>query len=174
VAIDPVLGRVAFKNIPAGRVSSTFHYAFPAEIGGGEYERESSFALGDDNVVRVPNDFATIALALNAVKLKDKAVVEITNSGRYEETLTIELADRQRLEIRAANGRRPTLILGGDCILRGGEASELFLNGLLLVGGTLVVPDENANELAQLTIAHCTLVPGISLLRDATPLHPDL
>jgi len=174
VAVDPVLGRIAFKNKPAGKVATTFHYAFPADIGGGEYEREASFALGDKLVVRVPDDFATIALALDAVKSEAEAVVEITDSGRYEESLAFTLAARQRLELRAENGRRPTVILGGDCAIRGGKESRLWLNGLLIAGGTLVVPGEVANELAGLTIAHCTLVPGIRLARNAAPLRPDL
>lgn len=174
VAIDPVLGRLAFKNKPAGKVSVTFHYAFPADIGGGEYEREASFALGDENVVRVPADFATITLALNAVKTKQQAVVEITDSGRYEETLAFDLAERQRIEVRASNGRRPAVILGGDCTIRGGAESRLYLNGLLIAGGTLVVPADNTNKIAGLTIAHCTLVPGITLGSDGSPLRPDL
>jgi hypothetical protein len=174
VAIDPVLGRIAFKDVPAGPVATTFHYAFPADIGGGEYEREASFALGDDNVVRVPQDFATIAAALAAVTARPEAIVEITDSGRYEETLAFTLGAHQRLELRASNGQRPALILGADCEIRGGAQSRLYLNGLLIAGGTLTVPAENANAIQELTLAHCTLVPGIRLARDGSPLRPDV
>lgn len=174
VAIDPVLGRIAFKVPPAGKVSTTFHYGFPAEIGGGEYEREASFALGDEDVIRVPQDFATITAALTAAQAHERVVIEITNSGRYEETLAITLAERQQLELRAANGTRPTLILGTNCTIRGGKDAHLFLNGLLIANGSLVVPADNTNLLAELSLAHCTLVPGVALARDGAPLHPDL
>src|SRR5205823_2291642 len=48
VAIDPVLGRIAFprnKKAP-GNVLCTFHYGFSADMGGGEYHRSNSFTEG--------------------------------------------------------------------------------------------------------------------------------
>ena len=45
VAIDPVLGRLAFptNQAPPGTVQVTFHDGFSADMGGGEYERAASF-----------------------------------------------------------------------------------------------------------------------------------
>ena len=44
VAIDPVLGRIAFPPIQARRpsVSVSYQYAFSADMGGGEYDRTLS------------------------------------------------------------------------------------------------------------------------------------
>lgn len=177
VALDPKRGRIAFKDAPADDVDVTFHYAFPADLGGGEYERESSFALEDADLVRVPDDHATISAAIAAVggAAGRRVIIEISDSGRYEEnTLTIALADRQVVELRAKNGSRPTLVIRDDWTLTGGAGSQLHLNGLLIAGGGLHVPAAAANHLALLGIAHCTLVPGRRLARDGTPLRPDL
>lgn len=172
VAIDPVLGRIALAAPTNDPISVTFHYAFPADVGGGEYEREASFALRDLPIKNVPADFATIAAALTDLG-SASGIVEIADSGRYAETFDITLAAQQRVEIRANNGRRPSLVLGADCAIIGDEGSQLFLNGLLISGGGLVVPATN-NELGLLQLAHCTLVPGQSLARDGSPLRPDL
>jgi hypothetical protein len=173
VAIDPVLGRIALAAPTNDPISVTFHYAFPADVGGGEYERESSFVLRDLPVKKVPADFATIAAALTSLG-GASGIVEITDSGRYAETFNITLSDHQRLELRANNGRRPSLVLGADCTMTGGEGAQLFLNGLLVSGGGLVVPADGNNKLGLLQLAHCTLVPGQSLARDGSPLRPDL
>ena len=39
VSIDPVLGRIAFADVPAAAPLVSFHYGFTTAIGGGEYER---------------------------------------------------------------------------------------------------------------------------------------
>jgi hypothetical protein len=41
VAVDPELGRIVFRpdEAPSGRVRVSYHYGFPAAIGGGEYRR---------------------------------------------------------------------------------------------------------------------------------------
>ncbi|MCF3101820.1 hypothetical protein IPZ58_09520 [Streptomyces roseoverticillatus] len=43
VAVDPVLGRIAFapREAPETGVWVTYHYGFPADLGGGEYARPS-------------------------------------------------------------------------------------------------------------------------------------
>src|SRR5207244_1633527 len=120
-AIDPVLGRIA---LPADAAAGTavqvdFHYGFSADIGGGEYERASSYesVQTPPQLLQVPGDHPTIQAALTA--LGGAGVVEITDSGRYEETLHIDAAAGQRVELRAANGHRPTLVLGGELTLTG-------------------------------------------------------
>jgi hypothetical protein len=116
-AIDPVLGRIASSDpLPAGtRVATDFHYGFSADLGGGEYERVASFASTEapPQLLRVPNDFPTIAAALTA--LGGAGVVEITDSGRYEETLNINVNANARVELRAANNQRRA----GACRRRG-------------------------------------------------------
>ena len=117
-------------------VEVDYHYGFSADLGGGEYERAASLRrpLLTRRVVRVPDDQATIQAALDA--LGGHGVVEITDSGRYEETLTINVPGRRRASrCASANGRRPSLVLTGPRRpSAGGSDSEFVLNGLLVSG----------------------------------------
>lgn len=160
VAIDPVLGRLAFpQNHPAPTdVRVTFHYGFSADMGGGEYDRAETFDATLQPVETVPSPHATIQDGVHAVVAG--GAVEITDSGRYSEALTISVSAGRRLELRATNEHRPTIILSGDVEIRGGADSEVSLNGLLIAGGTLRVPGGGGNQLRRLTLRHCTLVPG--------------
>jgi hypothetical protein len=172
-AVDPVLGRVALPpGLPAGtRVRVDYHYGFGAELGGGEYERATTFAESPSVApLRVPQDHPTIQAAL--IALGGQGVVEITDSGRYEETLSIDVTASQRIELRARNGHRPTLILGGEMTLTGGLEGEIILNGLLIAGNGLNVVDDGSNRLRRLTLRHCTLVPGHALNPDGSPATP--
>ena len=165
IAIDPVLGRIA---LPADQTPSsvkvTFHYGFSAEVGGGEYERAASFESleAPDETITSPG---LIQDALN--NLPDGGVAQITDSGRYEETLSIALNAGGKLELRAANEHRPTLVLGGDLQITGGDDAEVTLNGLLIIGGKIVVLE--SAMLRRLTLRHCTLVPGLSLDIEGEP-----
>lgn len=116
VAVDPVLGRIAFppRNQPRTGVWVTYHYGFPADIGGGEYQRPLQPAHGR-TVYRVgaKGDYERINDALNKWREEgpDNALIEITDSGAYTEQLQISLKAGQKLELRAANGTRPVIRL---------------------------------------------------------------
>jgi hypothetical protein len=138
VAIDPVLGRFAFPvdfdQVPRKNVRVMYHYAFGADIGGGEYARPIFDPSPRDVETRDPNDPAItttqtveptfyrvgpdqpnirLGEALNRWR-KDKpldAVVEITDSGVYVEPISIRVNAGQTLQLRAANGARPVLRL---------------------------------------------------------------
>ena len=170
-AIDPVLGRIALPPglAPDTRVEVDYHYGFSADVGGGEYERAESFGSAMATT-RVPDNHSTIQAAITA--LGGVGVVEITDSGRYEETLTIDAAAGERIELRAANGRRPTLVLTGECSLSGGADSEIVINGLLIAGHRLRVAAGGGNVLRRLDLRHCTLVPGRGLAADGSPVSP--
>ena len=86
--------------------------------------------------------------------------MEISDSGSYAETPVINVKPEQRLELRAANGRSPTLELAGDLLIGLGEASQVTLNGLLISGGTLIIGSTPGDKLRRLRLRHCTLVPG--------------
>ncbi len=163
VAVDPVLGRLAFGTPPAGTVLVSFHYGFSAELGGGEYERAATFdeTLQPVSAVTMPGK---IGDALSWAP----AAVEVQDSGRYAEVLNLTLAEGQRLEIRARNGARPALILGAELAIAGGEGSELTLNGLLIAGGALRV----TGGLRRLRLVHCTLVPGHAYDATGRPRSP--
>ena len=168
IAIDPVLGRIAFPedDEPPGEVRVSFHYGFSADMGGGEYERGDTLdpELQPVQAVTMPE---SIQDALDA--LDGSGVVEVGDSGRYEETLAVALGEGERLELRAANGARPLIVLGGEMSIHGEQGSELTLNGLLISGGTLRV----SGALHRLRLVHCTLVPGLALSTEGEPEHPD-
>ncbi len=169
VAIDPVLGRIAFRDPPNETPRVMFHYGFSAAMGGGEYERRPSFdaALGPIEPVASPGP---IQAALDA--RADGGVVELSDSGRFEETPSVALNAGVRLEFRAANEHRPTLIVTGPIDIRGGENAEVTLNGLLIAGGPVRVLSGADNQLRKLRLAHCTLVPGFSLGIEGAPASP--
>ena len=171
-AIDPVRGRIGLPPTTVTDLRVTFSYAFSAHIGGGEYDRG---AFADDpleTVRRVPNDHATIQAAINA--LGGAGVVEIADTGRYAETLQITASAGKRIQLRAANGHRPTIVLGGPMKIAGGADSRVSLNGLLILEEPIEIEAAGGNALANLELSHCTLVPGRSLTIDGTPNDPGL
>ena len=191
-AIDPHLGRIALAPLAgaAPTVSASFHCGFSADMGGGEYPRASSFAdsttgpnPSSQPVLHVPGDYPTIQGALNA--LGGDGVVEITNSDRYAEpALNINVAHNGRIELRAHDGVRPVLVLGGEITVTGGLDSAFDLNGLLVTSSVVpatpspatlirvpaLMSGGGANQLDSLGITHCTLVPGWALAPDGEPL----
>jgi hypothetical protein len=173
-AIDPVLGRIALPADAAdpAEVLVSYHRGFSADMGGGEYKRENSFAFQQsNNLKKVPDEFPTIQAALDKlVELGGSGVVEITDNGRYEETLTVSVAADKGIELRAANETNPHLALTGPLTVTGGSGSRFSINGCLLSGDLISVPDDGTNELSRLEIVHCTCVPGRTLDADGRPV----
>ncbi|HEY0408507.1 MAG TPA: hypothetical protein VGC89_22420 [Pyrinomonadaceae bacterium] len=172
VAIDPLLGRIAFPKSgpPPKSVRVNYHYGFSAEMGGGEYGRAESFS--DLNTIikvakNAPLAFKTIQDALNDLTARFNAdpafaggVVEIVDNDYYDLPLHIHVPAGKKIEIRAADERRPVLLLDGYAQLDGGKDSELILNGLTIASGALRVSMMAGNELRTLRLSHCCLVPG--------------
>ena len=173
-AVDPVLGRVVLPpnlNFHTS-VAARFHYGFSAELGGGEYPRAGTLTapLDDTRVIRVPSEEPSLQRAVAA--LDGAGIIEIGDSGRYEEALSIEVATERTIEIRAIDGGRPTLILTEELRLAGGKDAEVVINGLLIAGYPLRVPAQTTNELRHLRILHSTLVPGRTLTSAGDPVEP--
>jgi hypothetical protein len=129
IAVDPVLGRIAFPSdqLP-GRdshsaahrmrgVRVSYHYGFSADMGSGEYDR----------LLRQPADAKT-TLVKNVRELAkalapwrsdssifddqpSNGVIEITESGAYTLPFHITLKAGHSLQIRAANRKRPVIRL---------------------------------------------------------------
>jgi hypothetical protein len=156
IAIDPVLGRIAFADAQTEPPLVTFHYGFSDDMGGGEYDRAVTFDALLTPVEKVPAPHATIQDALNAVAAG--GVVEISNSVLYTETPAINVNAGQRVELRAANEHRPTLVLGSDFVINGAADSEVTLNGLLIAGGAIRVN----GALRALRLRHCTVLPSLN------------
>lgn len=165
IGIDPELGRIAFPSsqAPPKDVTVGYCYGFSSEIGGGPYDRQ--FDTSAD--ISVPRNSATIQGALNqAVALlspsKNSVVVEITVNDYFLETPTVTIPDNASVQLRAANGKRPVLVLGSDLTVVGGNESAFNLNGLLVCGASITVEQNGpgvSNSIA-LGISHCTLNPG--------------
>ncbi|HEX2076964.1 MAG TPA: hypothetical protein VHG08_04620, partial [Longimicrobium sp.] len=172
-AVDPVLGRVALPAtlaVPVS-VSATWHRGFSADTGGGEYDRAATFASAPGApLLRVPDDHPTLQAALNT--LGGDGVVEITDNRRYAEAPQVAVAAHKRIELRAADGCRPTLALTGEMTVTGGARGEFALNGLLVAGERIRVPASAGNALALLRLSHLTLVPGWTLDGDGDPQSP--
>lgn len=200
IAIDPVRGRIAFpRDQPAPQtVHSTYHYGFSADIGGGEYRRVDSFTTLAPVITVSTQGTQTIQAALDALLQQGDGVVEIADSGRYEEELSLHVDVNQRIELRAADVHRPLLKLMHEAegtsgednetdekeddadeedgenvdvpsfVIEGEDGSQVTINGLIISGGSLRI----RGSIAQVTLKHCTFVPGLSLLEDGTPQYP--
>jgi hypothetical protein len=162
VAIDPLLGRIAFGTVPAAVPAVTHYYGFSDDLGGGEYDRLGTLNLALQPVVKVVAGGTALPDALNTVG--NGGAVEIGDNGRYAATPTINAATGKTVELRAANDTRPVLALGGDLTISGQDGAEVTLSGLLIAGGRLHVTDSSDHkQLRRLRLRHCTLVPGLNL-----------
>ncbi len=186
VAIDPVLGRLAFANdLQPTAVEVRYAYGFSAGLGGGPYERQASFTqIADEGLITVGGEDVQEATApvdhLHRRTLKcaledwtgGSAVILIQDSRTYDDPLPqVFIPAGVRLEIRAANGQRPTVLLQGPLeITGGGELSRFEMNGLLVAGQRLHV----TGQLTELRLRHCTLAPRASLVPHVQTVQPAL
>jgi hypothetical protein len=175
ILIDPVLGRLSLpptltvngQAVDMRNPSVTFHYGFPAEMGGGQYSRVATLSAKLTPNVPVTSP-GTIGAAL--ATLSGSGAVEIRDSGRYSEPLSISAPSGARLELRATDGRRPTLVPGAELVINLAADADVTLNGLLLVGTRIRVPATSVR--GTLRLRHCTLVPGIGRAVDGSALQP--
>jgi hypothetical protein len=170
IAIDPVLGRLAFpKAMGAKDIRVTYHYGFSAEMGGGEYLRTQTFGTELDTVTQVNASIADIQTAIDTLVVNGgvNGVVEINSNTRYHGTLNIKPAAGQIIELRAANGYRPTFALTNAIDIIAADDAEVTINGLLIAGEVKV-----SGKLRALRLRHCTLVPGRGLTIDGEPKNP--
>jgi hypothetical protein len=175
VAVDPALGRLAFPagEAPAATLRADWSYGFSDDIGGGPYERaetmsdiagQTTFDVGEGR------PFASLGAALTAWNSlgQPSAVITIHDSHSYVETIAETIPANARLEIRAANEQRPTLLLQAELGIGGGAGSAFELNGLVVANHPLRI----AGEVDGLRLQHVTFVPGRALAADGTPQQP--
>ncbi|MGW7442882.1 hypothetical protein [Kitasatospora sp. NPDC054795] len=186
VAIDPLLGRIAFgaRSAPRRGVWVDYHYAFGGDTGGGEYPRDrpearhrALYRVGPGGPYERINDaYQQWRADQEDGSAGGAAVIEITHSGAYQEQLDFDLAENDHLELRAAEGNRPVIRLldwysnRPDALnVRGiRPGGRLVLDGLLITGRGVNV----TGPLASVTLRHCTLVPGWSLEPHCEPHSP--
>ena len=186
-AIDPVLGRIASKDSvsPDIEVCVSFHYGFSVDMGGGEYSRNDSFTTEVEGCSAmqvltvqspgcrtvIPGAHPDIQSAWNSISAAGSCdVIEIADSGTYRQIPVMNLQAGRFIEIRAAEKCRPAFILEEDAIISGGDGSRISINGLLISGGAIRI----SGEIDEVTLRHCTLVPGLSLNIDGSPKSPGI
>jgi hypothetical protein len=161
--IDPELGRLLApaSTTPADVIQITYRYGFSAEMAGGEYERAATFTPGL-SVPVVVTGAAPVQPALDS--LGGAGVVEIADNDYHVAPASIAVAGSHAVELRAANQKRPVLLLAGDLLVTGAPESDVALNGLIIAGGAVRVPALDSsgqpNGLRTLRLRHCTLMPG--------------
>lgn len=165
VRVDPELGRIAFPRPETGEVHVTFHTAFPAPIGAGEYNRAASLAApaGELQVIRFPDPaHASVQDALNALP-PEGGIVEIRTNDVFAAPLAITADAAAEIGLRAADGARPILRAAAPVEISGGGDARISLNGLVIDGAPVhIVPDSSGDSLGTVSLAHVTLIPGQS------------
>lgn len=183
VVVDPELGRIAFPSYPpiSQGVRVSYHYGFSAALGGGEYLRSLAGQAGA-SIYRVGEgeSITTLAEALQQWQAAEPApahaIIEITDSKVYVDSLVIEFsAERQSLQLRAANGAHPIIRLldwqtshADALMIMGKSGNRLVLDGLLIAGRGVQLH----GDLHQVDIRHSTLVPGWEIDGDCEAVHP--
>jgi len=201
VAIDPDKGRIAVSpDVPssAGAPLVDFYYGFNAAMGGGEYERESTFTVSNlANIFAFPdptqsynNDLqSALTFVAGQAATLGSVALEIQGSGpaaTITSPLTIDAPTGVTIEIRAQDGAYPYIVLDGEFQITGDKLSAVILNGLLFTASPnmttsgsealVVLPasrPSGADNVVTLQVEHCTLVPGWSLSSTGEPRHAD-
>ncbi len=177
--VDVHLGRLSFPEgkEPEVGVVVAYSYGFSADLGGGPYDRsrdliEPGAATWSASVSgRGSGGFTTLAKAVTAWSQrtdaeKAHAVITIADNSSYEESITLQLGENQRLTIQAAKSCRP-VVIGNVMVEPSHPTAGLTLHGLLIAGSVAANGD-----LSELRITHCTLVPGRALTEEGMPSDP--
>jgi hypothetical protein len=200
VAIDPVLGRIAFAaDLPApGAVTLDYNYGFPADIGGGPYDRSSRLPLdrstvtwsriigaGATDIFGVPLTLADAVAEFNAqqsgavglIVLADFMVADIDLTGPN----AIQVPPGSQLwivgaEVHGAGAWTPTrsrVTLRGDIDVIGADAPNDATQGQLFLSGLLIAGTLRASGRALgIALQDSTLVPGRALTPRGLPVGP--
>jgi hypothetical protein len=196
IAVDPVLGRLAFPiaQPPDKPVHATYHYGFAADLGGGEYERPL-FSEDGAEVFQVwgqeqweqrlgPWHRRGSSPPSPRAEGPRRHVIEIMDSGVYEPPFRLEVPAGDSLQIRAASGRRPVLFIPerrlqqlDDLSITLGAGAELTLDGLLIVNRGVTLRTAEGDEQrdpcrTRVRLRHVTLVPGWAIDSNCRPLCP--
>jgi len=175
ILIDPVLGRLALppsltiggNSVDLSSPVVSFHYGFSTDMGGGAYSRVKTLT---DDLAPIETVASPQKIADGLAALSGSGIVEIGDNGRYTDAFAINAGQGARIELRAADGSRPTVALSSEIVVNLDQDADVTINGLLLVGTSIRVPASAKS--ATLRLRHCTLVPGVTLDVDGTPTQP--
>jgi hypothetical protein len=203
IAIDPELGRIQYAADVAlpKSLRLNYSYGFPAEIGGGPYDRSTSLsqlntAQANFFAVVGSTQFPTLESAVthwNTLAAGSSGIIILPNFESYAIDLTgpnaINLPSGSSLSLVAAEpvpsgGPRDVIWNNSRVTLAGNiEVSgvpgpppaegETAPAGQLLISGVWIAGQLLiSGETATVQIADSTLVPGISLTRSGHPISP--
>jgi hypothetical protein len=175
IGVDPERGRVLLGDPADGPLLGTFHYGAPSAIGGGDYARTpETVDVGADQSV---TGGAALQPELDAASGGGRVL--IGDSNTYAETpafkvdgVTASGAPGLTVVVAADDGVRPLLLASGEMALEIGPRGTLVLDGLVIAGGALRLADGGDDELRQIILRDCTLVPGRTLDPDGSPVTP--
>ncbi len=204
IAIDPILGRIELgPDIPMpGQLRVSYCYGFPAEIGGGPYDRSQTFSLTASQI----SHFYTAVIGSSATPTLESAIagwngqpagtqgglIILPGFESFDIDLTgsaaICLPSQSQLYIVSAkvdpSGNPADAVYSESCVtLRGdieirGQQAPAADDGTIPPAGQLVISGlwiSGAIRIAgdpTIQLLDCTLVPGIGLARDGRPLLP--
>lgn len=190
LGIDAEKGRMVFGDGFPGSTASVdvfYHYGFPAELGGGPYERHKWLVAAgimqhelfvQEDAPPTATTFNTLTDALNewqnALGRAD-TVITIMDNRSYDLPGTIGIPNDGALVIQAASGSRPHLRTpaGGLDVssLPPAVAGDPDRQAAFTLSGVLVEGHIFARgDLGRFRIMHSTLVPGRSLDDDGDPV----
>jgi hypothetical protein len=191
VAVDVAMGRLAFApDAVPETIGVEYHYGFEGNVGGGPYDRRrpepeaeefkgwgpdtvadpSAFGSEPITVAAVASDHVSIQDAIDewlAGPTRPPVVIEIGDDRTYIEDITIDVTDASRIVVQAANERRPTLV-GSITITGDNPDARVVVDGLQVEGDLALT-----GNLAEVRLAHCTLIPGRALDEDGAPVAPN-
>jgi hypothetical protein len=180
--VDPELGRLALADKYKGQqLSATWYYGANANIGGGEYARNTSanpFAVTNPAyVVPFPDprfgglqDALTYALTLlplgNAVAVEisgEPATQDATDLAANEfpfvsasvtmtTALSVDLPANTTLELRSADETVQTLLLDGALTVTGNAGSQFLVNGIVMAAQESFKPPANEPALVNIPL----------------------
>jgi hypothetical protein len=178
IAIDVAVGRLAVGDgfSGASRIDVDYVYGFPADLGGGPYERRGTLARANHlYLVRegiAPFPDVASALAQWVADGRPDAVVRILDSRTYTLPPTVKLRDDTHLTIEADDGRRPLLVTdpAGLKVDADGTTADPELRGRLALSGVVVEGFVRVTgDLGALRLIHATLIPGRSIEDGVAP-----
>lgn len=173
VAVDPVLGRVAFPGAPGPDETrlATFHYGSALAVGGGGYDRAASLDPVPTVVPVSGGDPPGPALA----SVAGGGAVDIVDNHTYGAPATITAtspaagAPDRAVVLRSVNRRRPLLTRGDQVRLAMEPDTTIVIDGLVIAGAPLVIEESADVAARRLVLRHCTLVPGMTRNSDGSP-----
>jgi len=185
VAVDPVLGRIAFPDDDDRVVKVRYFYGFSSEVGGGFYDRGDSGVPGHEvSIYEIAKLLPPDSINFNSIKSaiqqwkddnKPDALFLIKDSEFYDEILELDIPAGKTVNIFANNEKRPVIHLRKPLTIKGNspasseKGARLTLDGLVITGSIIKV---TAGDLGELNIHQCTLVPGNGLKPDGKPIAP--